>query len=350
MPTVSSSVLGKACQAISAERSIRRGTLACTVDRTISESGQRRLDSLIVGLRGFADSLAPSAPLSATLLAGLASELTDDTPISRLLLGHPASGEVLAGIRALSGVNRLFLSGLAPELATHIAKGVADEHTWPLAREVMLRHPNAIMSALDEPVQQHHPSRSEALLRGLAALSARRIRLLEIGACAGLNLILDHYHWIGTNWDWGDLSASLQLPGTGRKPGSLEIVERMGCDLRPRDPAAPQDVLALRSFVPPENVTELAQLDAALAIRARVPVDIRQESASTWLSTVLAEPATRGVTTVVWHSLVWHYVSPAEQQAIGRILKEAGNRMPLAWIGFEPDRWAAPAKLNVRRL
>lgn len=165
-------------------------------------------------------------------------------------------------------------------------------------------------AALDRPVQQHQPDRAAHLLRGLAMLDAPRVRLLEIGACAGLNLGLDRYSWTGPDWTWGDSASAVQLPAYGPSPGDIEIVQRAGCDLDPRDPADPADAQILRSFIPPEHTSDRQELDAAPALAAGAGTKVTHAGAADWLRDQFEQPVDDGVVTVVWHSLVWLYLDP----------------------------------------
>lgn len=52
-----------------------------------------------------------------------------------------------------------------------------------------------------------------------------------------------------------------------------------------------------------------------------------------------------GTATVVYHSIVWQYLSPKERDRIARAITTAGRdattKNPLAWLRFEPgERWA----------
>jgi hypothetical protein len=137
------------------------------------------------------------------------------------------------------------------------------------------------------------------------------------------------------------------LTGTGPSPRRTTIVDRAGCDLDPRDPADPQDALILRSFLPPEYDEDREELDDALRLAARSDVLVERDSATDWLRAVLAEPADSGVYTVVWHSLLWHYLDEVEQAEIESILTNRARSLPLARISYEPTHWASPPRLQI---
>ncbi|MFI1980782.1 DUF2332 domain-containing protein [Streptomyces wedmorensis] len=308
-------------------------------------------------LRGFALALvSDDAPVSAALLTQLAEDIATRGDVGRLLLGHPDSQRALFGLRALAGLHQLVLAGQAPQLSAEIASALRSGpmraeidaiRLWLTARDVFLRHPDAMSAALGRPVQQHHPARAGALLRGLSMLPLARVRLLEIGACAGLNLLLDHYHWRGTGWEWGPSASPLSLTADGPHPGELEIVERAGCDLAPRDPGDPADALILRSFLPVEHTEDLRRLEAAIAVAALIRPRVDQADAAPWLAKYLAEPAEGGVLTVVWHSLVWHYLTPDHRSAVEAVLRDAARSGPVVRIAYEPSTWGAPVRLQV---
>src|SRR5207342_792979 len=89
-------------------------------------------------------------------------------------------------------------------------------------------------------------------------------------------------------------------------PPSIEVVEARGCDRRPVDPTSPDGALTLRSFVWPDQVDRLALLDGALTIAARARPHVDDADAAEWLADHVTRPAA-GVTTVVYHSIVWSY-------------------------------------------
>lgn len=309
----------------------------------------------VIALRGMAATLDSYAPVSAMLLNRLLDDLEADGEISRIIGDHPDAAEPLFPLRALAGVRWLELTGQAPELAAHL-KTLTDDMTdpdyldraWELFQSALLAHPGEIMVALSRPVQQHQPERASTLLNALAMLGASRIRLLELGACAGLNLVFDRYRWFGKGWQWGDPDSPVRLTAAGRPPGDLEIVERRGCDLAPRDPANPADVAILRSFLPPERDFDLLNLDDAIQLAATSGVRVDKADAVTWLTERLAEdPGDDEVLTVVWHSMLWSYLPPAEQDEIERMLSGAARTRPVARVGYESHRFLTAAKLEI---
>ncbi|MFI5998780.1 DUF2332 domain-containing protein [Streptomyces sp. NPDC051362] len=307
----------------------------------------------IRSLRAMATAMAPHMPMSSDMLTMLTDDVESRGPISRLIADHPDAAAPLFGLRALAGVRLLVLTGQAPELADHLQSLMSNlddpaygERTRALFRQALLDHPDEIAAAMDRPVQQHMPRRAGVLLRGLGMVAAPKVRLLEIGACAGLNLAFDRYRWFGHGWEWGDARSPVRLATTGPRPGDFEIVDRAGCDLEPRDPADSYDAMILRSFLPHEREVEQLELDDAISLAARVGTRVDRADAVEWLRKELSRPAEPGVCTVVWHSLFWWYLSSRDHLAIEDILTAAAGRIQLARICYEPHAWSGVPRLQ----
>ncbi len=295
-------------------------------------------------LNRFAAGLSFVAPRSAAVLRGLSESLRTDPEILAAF-GGEAMGRPIAGLRMIAGLHDLVLAGRLPALREIMYPSDPDapppspETAWTLAREAFREHAEHIRAALEWQVQQHSPDRAGVLLRGLAMLGQRRVRLLELGACAGLTLLLDRYSWRGPGWTWGAAESALTFAVSGPPPpAGLTIVERAGCDIAPVDPNDADGVRRLHAFIPAELTAAHAELDAALDLARSAPSRVVRAGAGTWLRQQLARLPDPGVHTVVWHSQVWHLLDRSEQDAVQATLDQAGAQFPLARISWEPRR------------
>jgi hypothetical protein len=297
--------------------------------------------------------MAFAMPRSAAILRGLAEAAPGDASLSALL-GQGWLDRPLAGVRLVAGVHDLVLTGKAPELEALTypsdpdAPPAAGDVLWKLTRQAIFDYPDEVRAALDWPVQQHLPGRSRFLLSGLAMLGQSRVRVLELGACAGLTLQLDEYLWQGPDWTWGASDSPVRFRiDCPAPPRGLAIIDRSGCDIAPVDPRDPVMARRLHTFVPPELSEAHQDLDAALGIAAGRPLRVEKAPAREWLERRLPEPPEPGVHTVVWHSQVWHQLEQAEQDGIRDALFAASDRYPITRISYEPYELGGPATLIV---
>ncbi|MET9631260.1 DUF2332 domain-containing protein [Lentzea sp. NPDC006480] len=307
-------------------------------------------------LRQLASGMVGQTPMSSAMLNRLVDEIEGGGgPIVDLISGHRDVNVPLFAVRLLAGVRYLVITGQSPDLAAHL-DGMLDhledhqwiDRTWQLFRSTIQDNSVEIASALDRPVQQHQPDRAAPLLRGLGMLAAPEVRLLELGACAGLNLIPDRYRWIAPQWEWGDGESKVRLAGYGPSPGRVSIVERAGCDLHPLNPGNPRDAAILRSFVPHELSIEQMELDDAIELAAVHGVAVDQADAVRWLEDKLRDSCSPDVYTVVWHSVFWGYLEADQQREIEDILCRAAIRTPVANICYEPHELGGMPMLQVR--
>jgi hypothetical protein len=294
------------------------------------------------------------SPLYAGLLGHAADDLLAGGPMASVLDGHLAApfGSAL-GLRMLGGVHALVLTGQAPELAAFYpsAGGRADPgpgcaRAWAALRELLVVRRDAVRSWLDRPPQTNEVGRAAALLGGLRHITAEArmpVRLVEIGASAGLNLRADRFHVPGEAGRYGDPSSPVVLAGAwrGQRPPAalVEVMERTGGDRAPIDPATEQGRLALAAYVWADQPDRMKRLRGALTLAARFPADLRQELASDTLRrTKLAE----GSWTVLWHSIVRQYLDGAQRAAVAEGSTALGAAATpsarFAQIALEPHR------------
>jgi hypothetical protein len=210
-------------------------------------------------------------------------------------------------------------------------------------------HGPALTVALGQPVQTNEVGRCAALVPAFLALAAATglpLRVLEVGASAGLNLRWDHYRYEGGTGasSYGDPASPLRFDDSYRDPrpdlaGTAAVAERRGCDRVPIDAGSAAGRLTLQAFVWPDQAARHTNLAAALEVAARVPVTIDRADAGNWVGEQLADPRP-GVASVVYHSIVWQYLSDDTRRRFEDHVLAAGARAtrdaPVAWLRFEP--------------
>ncbi|RJL33644.1 DUF2332 domain-containing protein [Bailinhaonella thermotolerans] len=287
----------------------------------------------------------------AELLTEAAADVARGGVVAHVLSGHEDAPERAAlALRLLGAVHRLVLEGRVPELAVYYPSvgGTADPlKAWPVFHRVLETHEAEIRARLDAPPQTNEVGRSAPLLGGLLRIAAETrlpVRLLEIGTSAGLNLRFDHFRYdLGSRVYGPAVSPVLLSPAwTNSGPpldAPLEVAERIGCDPMPIDGASPEGRLGLLSYVWPDQPDRIARLRGACEVAERVPATLVRAGGADFLADLA--PA-EGVVTVVWHSIMRQYVTPAEWRTIEGSLSRAGEaatpRAPVAHLAFEPRR------------
>lgn len=279
-------------------------------------------------------------------------------PVRQVCAGHEdaPSGSALQ-LRLLAGVFRLVLAGEAPELRPYypcLGGDAPPDQAWPVLRAVIGRHVPELRAALEIAPQTNEVGRAAALLVGLCHLEgrtgARRVRLLELGASAGLNLLLDRFGVSGTGWRWGPEDSPLQLRDAVQgpfRPEEVTVVDRAGCDLAPVDATTAEGQQLLTSFVWPFDLHRHARLRAALEVAQADPVRVDRAAAASWLPERLAEDDDAADhLTVVWHSITQLYWPAAEVAAVDAVLAThgLGHRVAEVAMEFEPEDLAGGAR------
>jgi hypothetical protein len=258
------------------------------------------------------------SPLYAELLDRAAEDIETSGPCWDVLSHHvaPGRGDAVA-LRFMAAVHRLVLTGRAPRLAAQYPStgGSPEAAAWPAFRDTVRENVNGLMTLTALPCQTNEVGRAAPLMFGFLAVAAEcglPLRVLEVGASAGLNLRFDRFRYGSRTVAWGDPASPVDLTGlwleSPRDLGApLAVAERGGCDRNPLDPAEPETRLALRASVWADQTARLTRLDGALALAARVPARVDRASLEHWLVGQLARPRP-GLATVVCHAVVIEYL------------------------------------------
>jgi hypothetical protein len=298
------------------------------------------------------------SPLYEDLLGRAAEDYERGGPTLRVLAGHEDDPKDSAlALRLMGAVHRLVLTGRAPALAQRYAAADGDsERTWEAFRATLEDRVDELRPLVERPVQTNEVGRCASLLPGFLAVAARTgkpLRMLEVGASAGLNLGWSEYRYEAGAFAWGPPESALRIDfeivgGTGLAAVPATVAERAGCDASPVDPGSEEGRLTLLSYAWPDQRARMERLRAALEIAASRPAVVERSGAVEWAAARLAEPAP-GCATVLFHSIVMQYLSEDERDAFARVVQEAGSRAgedtPLAWLRMEPDGERAAVRL-----
>jgi hypothetical protein len=317
------------------------------------------------------------SPLYGEFLSRAADDIEAGGPCATLLDGWQGLPMPDAlPLRLLGAAHRLVLDGGAPELARfYPSAGGAPRwpDAWNALRDLIAERGAELRPALDRQVQTNEIRRSAALLGGFLTVAGRAglpLRLLEIGSSGGLNLCWDRYRYEVAACEaeappaadapfvpvWGEPDAAVVVRSGWH--GSREILAhgarvatRAGCDIAVIDVTDPAQARTLESFVWADHLARLAQLRAAIAAVRLDPPALVRRAAADWLDEQLAVQH-EGVATVVFHSIMWWYLSQAERRRVKETIAAAGSRAtaaaPLAWLRLEV-RGTPSAELRLRQ-
>jgi hypothetical protein len=301
------------------------------------------------------------SPFTAAVLEALVAAIEAGGTAAELLAAWP--GDPVADalpLRMTGALHALVLSRADPDLAAvYPPKGpAASDDLRRTVAAVLDRHRPFIEGFLASPPQTNEVGRSGVLLGGFLTIADETglpLRLLEIGASAGLNTIWDRYRYRLGEAPWGDPRSPLLLAPEWRGPlpplqAPLRVESRHACDVAPIDLDDPVQRLRLRAYVWPDQRERLARLEGAIALARAAGQTVERADAATWVGDRLAAPAA-GVATVLYHSIMWQYLPAATQAAVMASLEGAGRRAapdaPLAWLRFELVMPEKPPELHL---
>jgi hypothetical protein len=292
------------------------------------------------------------SPFYATLLESAAADVEAGGPVSRVLEGFEAeSGWSALALRLMGAVHRLVLIGRLPELARHYPSAGGDgdpEAAWPWFRAALADGRDEIRPLVARPCQTNEVGRCAALVGGFLEVAHRTglpLRILELGASAGLNLRWDRYRYEAGSDRWGDPSSPVRFAGVFEVPPPLDreavVAERKGCDLDPIDPTSEEGGLTLRSFIWADQLERFRLLDGAIEVARRVPAQVERIDALAFLRHELSSPRP-GVATVVYHSVFTQYLDEETRRGIDAAIEAAR----VARLSMEPGEGTFEVRLD----
>jgi hypothetical protein len=198
--------------------------------------------------------------------------------------------------------------------------------------------------ALAVVMRSHHTQTNEvgrcAVI--LPALPKGPLALIEVGASAGLCLMLDKYRYdygatrIGNETSPVLLRCALETP----VPFPLdlpEIIWRRGLDIDPIDLNDPKGVRWLLACVWADHVERRRRLQAAIELCQKQPPVIKRGDMVDELPRLIEE-APNGALLVIFHSAVFPYVPAERRAAFLGVLAEASHRRDIVWLSNEGPR------------
>jgi hypothetical protein len=296
------------------------------------------------------------APFTADLLRALLRDFKAGGPWRGLIGGWPVDPQMdVVALRCQGALHRLALQGVEP------FKGLFERFDRdPAALDGAVRAAGARPEVRDwirNPPQTNEVMRSAVFLGGffeIARAQGLPLRLLEMGASAGLNLNWPLYRYRLGETVWGPPDSPVRLEpqweGPSPQAADIAIHSRRGVDQLPVDLADPQARFRLLSYVWADQGERMARIRGAQALARAHPATVDQGDAADWVEAQLQD-LPQGATTVLYHSYVWLYLSEPTKARIRQALARAGARTDaatgLARLSFESVDGAENSQLTL---
>lgn len=251
---------------------------------------------------------------------GLALAVSEDDDVVSFIAGMPVVQPNLffASIQLLTGPDRMPKTG--SELRAFLKRRGRE------VADVMRSH----------RTQTNEVGRCAVLL---PALPSGPLALVEVGASAGLCLLLDRFYYDFGSTVIGEASSLVHLRCTVAGPAPLpptmpKIVWRRGLDANPISVHDDDAIRWLLACVWPDHHERRRRLEGALDLARAQPPAVSAGDLVDDLPAVLDE-VPDDAQLVVFHSAVLTYVSPDHRQAFGETLAAASKRRDIVCLSNE---------------
>lgn len=299
------------------------------------------------------------SPFMGRLLRLLAARWPDDTKLAEKLANWSGDIGPLAAslpLRVCGGLHALRLRGLDTGLeSTYPPTTVDEDALWHAVDAALHTHDAFMCDWVTHAPQTNEVRRAAALIAGASLVATRHalpLRLSELGASGGLNLMFDQFALDIGDAHYGPDTAPFTLAprwqGPAPAPVALSVAERRGVDLNPLDAHNPEDALRLMAYLWPDQAERLQRTRAAIALQD-APVD--RADAIDWLETRL--PHVPGQLHLIYSTVAWQYFPDVAQKRGTALIETAGatatDAHPLGWLSMETDNSDLPgARLTLR--
>ncbi len=306
-------------------------------------------ERLVSHFAAFGATVARRLPLYRRLSLAAAD---DPAVADRLLLAGPQQRRPTL---LLAAVHDVLLAGADDPLAAWYPSVTAEprpvgsgaDDPWPHFRRLALDDPGVAERLRTRSTQTNEVGRCATTLLALADVDAP-IRLVEVGASAGLNLLLDRYRidyrWPdGTAYGIGDSTVTLacEIRGPNEPPvprRMIDIRERVGLDRTPVDLTDPDRSRWLLACSWPDQPERIERLRAALTLGLSDPPTVLTGDAVHDVAG-LVEPTPSDLLPVVVSTWVMAYLTADDQRRFLAGLDRVGEQRDLTLILAEqPDQ------------
>lgn len=331
----------------------------------MSDTGVMAIEEFDAAITWQADhAVEAGAPCTARVIRSLTKVRETDTQLGRRMLEW--EGLTLKDampLRAAGGLHHLALTGADRRLEPVYAGDLTDQNAVDaLVLDIVAHHDAALSPWLDGPPQTNEAGRSASIMAGLLWLAQRvtpQFDLIELGASAGVNTMMDRYAYDLGGTQVGPEGSPMQIApewrGKGAPPQPPEdfaITGVRGCDIAPIDLSDPDAALRLKAYVWPDAAARMARIDAAIRLATKRAPNVVEMDAGAFVDERLTEPQAEGTTRAMFHSIMWQYMPAQKQDAITALFDEHGAKAtperPLAWVALETNPATFRHELRVR--
>lgn len=254
----------------------------------------------------------------------------EDAPTYKALSARLVEDEELTGI-----LDALPTEQMQPQLFFAAVNHLGGIHAdYDIFRSFVLDRLDRVLEIVrTRRTQTNEIGRCATLLPALGSLP-QPLALIEVGASAGLNLLLDRYAYDyggGRRLGTSDVVIPCALRNDVPVPSQIpEVVWRRGIDLEPVDVNDPEAVAWLESCVFADHVDRRERLRAAIELARVDPPVVERGDLIDEIARVVAE-APKDATIAVFHSAVLNYLPPERRDRFAELMRE----LPVVWLSNE---------------